>query len=326
MKKLIKSSQKNKFENINVIDYNCRTMSDLRNVHIPFNGKYEPVMYFSNNEPNRNGTFQLEVSGKMIDFQIHQRHNVLEICGYDRDKESVTESIHNYFLEFFGSSTKFNWIVMDIKEGLNHSFPNLRNVSLCVDLTCKKKLVEIEKLETFFSSSPVFNYIGLELKPSPQPCSPQSKFYQAESILVKHTSPNILRHFEGKQAYIQCDKWETSEDLIKLLNMWKSGKALQMLERLTVDILHGKVLKNEIFNKIGAKYIDATKQPPVHTLPQAYIEGYFFGPPNTIPITSHTYVVRQSDNRVASIHIAYNKMITFGVWDKTEEEFLKLVD
>ncbi|PIC55288.1 hypothetical protein B9Z55_000627 [Caenorhabditis nigoni] len=44
---------------------------------------------------------------------------------------------------------------------------------------------------------------------------------------------------------------------------------------------------------------------------------------NTDPITSHIYVVRESDNRVASVLIQGRKF-RFGVWDKTEEEFLKM--
>ncbi|CAO4386117.1 unnamed protein product [Caenorhabditis nigoni] len=335
MKKLIKSSQKNKFENIRVIEYSCGHTSDPRAVHITFEGEYENVMYFSNEEPNRNGTFQLDVSGKLIEFQMCQRHKVPEICGYDRDKESVTESIHNYFLDFFGSSTKFHWRIEDIEEDLNHFVPKLRNVSLYADVGFDENVTELEKLETFFSSYPVFKHIELipmhmhtlEL----QPFSPESKFYQAESIFVENTFPNILRHFQGRRAYIECKEWETLEDLIELLNKWKLGEALQKLEHLIFEFVHGQFghLENQIFNKIGAKYIDATKQPPAHTLPVSFLQVYFSGPLNTEPITSHTYVVRQSDNRVASIFIkegkSHRRKITFGVWNKTEEEFLKLM-
>ncbi|PIC33344.1 hypothetical protein B9Z55_013358 [Caenorhabditis nigoni] len=76
-----------------------------------------------------------------------------------------------------------------------------------------------------------------------------------------------------------------------------------------------------IQNIIGVKYIDAKKQPPTHTLPR---EFNWDGFRETIPITSHSYVVRESDNRVASIRIE-EKVLSFGVWDKTEEEFLRMV-
>ncbi|PIC48339.1 hypothetical protein B9Z55_007348 [Caenorhabditis nigoni] len=46
---------------------------------------------------------------------------------------------------------------------------------------------------------------------------------------------------------------------------------------------------------------------------------------NTDPITSYTYVVRETDNRVASVLIQ-GGTFSFGVWDKTEEEFLRMMD
>ncbi|CAP38923.1 Protein CBG22295 [Caenorhabditis briggsae] len=89
------------------------------------------------------------------------------------------------------------------------------------------------------------------------------------------------------------------------------------------------VPQNQILSEIGAKYIDGTKQPPTHTVPKVYDWQLQHTEPNTDPITSHTYVVRQSDNRVASILIhedtsrfgKWQTKIYFGVWDNTEGEY-----
>ncbi|ULT99327.1 hypothetical protein L3Y34_000579 [Caenorhabditis briggsae] len=47
--------------------------------------------------------------------------------------------------------------------------------------------------------------------------------------------------------------------------------------------------------------------------------------PNTDPIISHTYIVSESDSRVASISVQGGNF-SFGVWNKTEEEFLRMVE
>ncbi|ULU09890.1 hypothetical protein L3Y34_014335 [Caenorhabditis briggsae] len=86
-----------------------------------------------------------------------------------------------------------------------------------------------------------------------------------------------------------------------------------------------KTPDNRFLDAIGLKHIDKTKQPPTHTLPKTYNMHFKHAKPNTDPITSHTYVVRATDNRVASIMIQ-RKKLWFGVWDKTEEEFLRMMD
>ncbi|PIC13946.1 hypothetical protein B9Z55_027515 [Caenorhabditis nigoni] len=57
-----------------------------------------------------------------------------------------------------------------------------------------------------------------------------------------------------------------------------------------------------------------------------YIDYHSFcSEPNTDPFSSHAYVVRVTDNCVASVSIQ-EKLIYFGVWNKTEDEFLKMIE
>ncbi|PIC55624.1 hypothetical protein B9Z55_000820 [Caenorhabditis nigoni] len=278
--------------------------------------------------PNRKGIFQLNVSGKMIDFQWYD-YNKVAMPSFDTcDKESVIESVHNYFLDFFGPSMKYHWRVDDVEEDFNLFLPKLQNTSLCTDIRLNEDFKDMENLEALFSSSPVFKAIRLEAALTTELFNSESKFYQAESICVNqshHTFPDILRHFKGRQAMIYCGQWETSQDLIELVNKWKSGEAFQNLEYLDFELGDGEILENQILNGIGAKYIDESKKPPAHTLPKVYDFVISSDEPNTKPINSYTYVVRATDNRVASIMIQ-EKTISFGVWNMTEEGFLKLMD
>ncbi|CAO4360466.1 unnamed protein product [Caenorhabditis nigoni] len=264
----------------------------------------------------------------MIEFQMCKYNHVPKVCDYDRDKESVTESIHNYFLDFFGSSTNCIWRVNKIEEDFITFVPKLKNVSFCVDLRLDEEFTEMAILETFFFSFPILKSVRLEAALTTELFNPESKFYQAESICVnqfQHTFPNVLRHFQGRQAIVNCTQWGASEDVIGFVNRWKSGEAFQKLEYLYFALWDGEILENQILNEIETKYIDSTKQPPTHTLPKIYDWHRVHAEPNTDPIISHTYVVRATDNHVASILIQ-ERTISFGVWNKTEEEFLKLMN
>ncbi|PIC50380.1 hypothetical protein B9Z55_000013 [Caenorhabditis nigoni] len=156
---------------------------------------------------------------------------------------------------------------------------------------------------------------------------PECKLYMAESVTVEQRElnvPAILNHFQGRQAIVRCVFFEISY-LINFINRWKSGEAFQKLEYLKIEKIYGDGLDfPQVLDRIGVKYIDATKTPPAHTLPKIHLE--FNGAnPNTPPITSHTYVVRESDNRVASVLIQ-GRSFKFGVWYKTMEEFLRMVE
>ncbi|CAO4360469.1 unnamed protein product [Caenorhabditis nigoni] len=336
MKNLIKWSQKERFKTIRSIEYLCNNISQPPLVYIPSKRGMESIMDFWNPKKDKYGIFQVNVSGKMIDFQWNSFQNWAMASFKNRDKESVIESIHDYLLDFFGSSVQYHWRYDYFK---HYFIPKLRNVSFCLDITLNEDFTEWEKLETFFSSSPAFKWIEMGTKLAAKPFHPESKFYQAESLLVIQRrnivpSPAILRHFQGKQLTIICDRWEISEDLIEFVNRWKSGEAFQNLEYLKIEINRNEVMHNGILNEIGAKFIDATRQPPTHSVPKIYDWHDKQTEPNTDAIRSRAYVVRQSDNCVASILIGNyrfsfggrSKSIYFGVWHKTEEEFLKLMD
>ncbi|PIC55418.1 hypothetical protein B9Z55_000701 [Caenorhabditis nigoni] len=189
--------------------------------------------------------------------------------------------------------------------------------------------LDMKKLENFISVSPVLKFVEILATRLTEPLSPESKLYQAEYIEIIQndlTLPAVLRHFQGRRASLECIRCDNSE-LSKFVNAWKSGEACQKLEFLKVERLPGNdQVFAQILHAIGAKYIDAAKQPPTHSLPRFSSRFIVLDNERAMtPITSHTYVVRESDNRVASVLIQEKKFY-FGVWDKTEEEFLRMVE
>ncbi|PIC42337.1 hypothetical protein B9Z55_009450 [Caenorhabditis nigoni] len=329
MKKLIKSSQMNRFKSIGSIVYHVdKTVQPCVYIHEgPFNKTIIRILKQKKTEND----FQLNVCGKIINFRLRKEtrnENSYPVASCDlSEKECAIQSIHNYFLEFFGSSVQYHW-----KQNLNQkeeyyipAIPQFQNASFSIEMYLKCGFADMKNLENFFSSSPVFKAIRMNATRSKEPFNPKSKFYQTESIesqQEKHTFPDLLRYFQGKQAFIRCGRCEIL-NLIEFVNKWKSGEGFQKLEYLEMRICYHEVSQTQVLNGIGPKYIDASKQPPTHSVPKLF--RCYVSDQNTYPIISHSYVVRESDNRVASVSIQETTFF-FGVWNKTEEEFLRMAN
>ncbi|CAO4364275.1 unnamed protein product [Caenorhabditis nigoni] len=319
MKKLIKSSQMPKFKNITSIVYDsCE--SDQPLVYID----YRPyaILKFSEHEEAENVKFQLNISGKMIDFGLSDKHYCPVALFHPYEREFVIESIHNYFLDFFGTSVNYQWRTNNYKL----SIPRLQNLSVGIRMDIPQEFEDMKNVDNFFSSCPVLKSIDLYFWAF-ESLSPESEsiVYQVESIKINQfdrTVPAVLRNFQGRQAFMMCFLCEPLE-LIEFVNRWKSGEAFQNLEYLKIIPLHQEIPRDFFMTAIGARHIDGTRKPPTHTVPRVYVE--YAHRSNTDPITSHSYVVRKSDNRVASVSIE-DRTLSFGVWDKTEEEFLRMAD
>ncbi|PIC42600.1 hypothetical protein B9Z55_009626 [Caenorhabditis nigoni] len=323
MKKLIKSSQITRFKSISHIVYaNGFTEFESPVVYIPFTPKSDNIMEFiecrdAAREETNIPYFRLNVSGKIMNFRLHHKHHYLKIYFHPSDKESTIESIHNYFLDFFCDTVEYQYV-----ENYRQFIPHLSKLSLCLSFWPQDwgRIRDIKNVEEYLASSPVLKWMNMSLD-NPELFSQESKFYQAKSISLKLYSNNVptfLRHFQGRQAFLRCYKWDIL-DLIEFMNKWKSGEECRKLEFLKITLVFDNP-PNELLNANGVKHIDATKKPPTHTLPVVCKYTYF---PNTTPITSHSYVVRITDNRVASVSIQ-GKSFCFGVWNKTEEEFLRM--
>ncbi|CAP30083.2 Protein CBG10772 [Caenorhabditis briggsae] len=281
MRKLIKSSQKKRFESIRSIEYNYNRMDGKTNVCIRDGHNYkfplgvnDLLLSMFKHDGSKNYCFQLNVSGKIIGFKLTDYHKYPVASYPECEKESVIQSIHNHFLDVFRNSMEYYWqarLWHWPQEAFIPFLPKLKNVSFCVGMYLDGDFADVKNFDKFFSLSPVLKTIQLSVNAKTEPLSPESKFYDTESIHI-HTpqfnGPDYLRHFRGKHIGLYCNRYEKS-DLIDLVNRWKSGEAFQNLEYLWISVVcYENRFPNRILNEIGAKYINATKQPPTHTVLQ----------------------------------------------------------
>ncbi|CAO4386560.1 unnamed protein product [Caenorhabditis nigoni] len=324
MKKLIESSsQMQRFKIINAIKYDH--LDEGTFVCIPVHGFPDNVIQIAERDDTENDYFQLNVPGKMIDFRISYEDNkYLPVASYQPDeRETLVASIHDYLLDFFGDSVEYYWHAHDYETPI----PHLQNLIACLELNTSEDILDMENLENFISLSPVLKSIDMYISNVTAPFSQGSKFYQTEYIQTCQEEPNlpdILHHFQGRQASVEIVRYNIGH-VIEFVNAWKSGEAFDKLEHIIIEIILGRYRENEILHAIGAKHIDSAKKPPTHVLPKVYRDMAFDKDPNTDPITSYTYVVRETDNRVASV-LVQGRRFDFGVWDKTEEEFLRMME
>ncbi|CAO4369369.1 unnamed protein product [Caenorhabditis nigoni] len=318
MKKLIKSSQITRFKSIRHIEYD--NAGNPGRVHIPFmlNPEYR-IMEFRERRDyeTEDEFFQLNVSGKVLNFQLHYRYYFPQVYFLESDKDSAIEAMHHYFLDFFGDTVEYLY-----RDVYKKFVPHLPKLSLCLLFWPDNGTTDIKNIENFLASSPVLKQIDMNLD-TPEQFSPESKFYQAESVILTlyiKTVSDFLRHFQGRQALLECNTCDIL-DLIEFMNRWKSGEGSRMLEYLNIRKTSNGIHRNGFLNALRVKNIDESKTPPTHTLPKLFNAGYGL---NTDPIISHSYVVRETDNRVASVSIQ-GQSFCFGVWNKTEEEFLRMV-
>ncbi|CAO4360353.1 unnamed protein product [Caenorhabditis nigoni] len=332
IKKLIKSSQMKRFKSIDSINYDYGSAKHF--VYIPYNvDSLDDIMQIAVVDATKKDYFQLNVSGTMIDFRFAYRYGGYQVvASFDtyengryrpyENESTVIKSIHDYFLDFFGNSMEYYWLANDYKNPV----PQLQYISPCIDhLWLDTDKLDMENFENFISSSPVLKCVQLNALRMTEPLDPESKLYKAEYIeisQIKPTLPAVLRHFQGRQAVIRYGRFDIV-DFNEFVNRWKLGEAFQKLERLEIQKLDD-LPQNEILNAIGVKHIHIAKKPPTHILPKVYFAILFDEKRNTDPITSYTYVVRETDDRVASV-LVQGRTFSFGVWDKTEEEFLRMI-
>ncbi|PIC36274.1 hypothetical protein B9Z55_015333 [Caenorhabditis nigoni] len=315
MKKLIQSSEMKRFKSIRIIDYNCLN-KDQALVSISYKDSNERLFAFAQYQKTNNDYFKLNLSGRMIHFRFTDGNHcsMEDICSYEEG--IAVKCLHNYFLGFFGNSMEYHWTTDEFGR-----IPRIQNLSLCLHWNLgDRRYVENDN----YSSFPIkWLYLRCDRI---KPISRNSKLYEAESIEVHqhiHTVPEFLRYFKGKQAFLTCD-WCCFYDLIEFVKLWKSGKGFRKLEYLRIRIIgEDNLPQNFILNSMKAKHIDATKQAPVHSVPKAYARPD--SGPNTDPIASHDYVVRGYDDRVASVFMQ-GKTFSFGVWNKKEDDFLRIMD
>ncbi|PIC55547.1 hypothetical protein B9Z55_000774 [Caenorhabditis nigoni] len=341
MKKLIMSSQKKTSKSIRSIEYQYDRKDGTCVVYLIDESKPivkyhrrsartddDLIMRIVKRGEDKTDNVQLNVSGKMIGFRFSDDYKYPIASYVECDKESVFQSIHNLFLDVFGDAVEYNWEEPDWKdppEFFVPFIPKLKNVSFCIGMYLDGHFSEVRNFENFFSSCPAAKTIILNVNKKMKPLSPESKFFDAESVYIEShriNTPDFVRHFRGKQIILDGIRYRKSK-LIDIVNRWKSGDAFQNLEYAHICGCSEMKFQHLVLNEIGAKFIDANRQPPMHTI-RSLIDWYDRNY-TTSPLISYRYIVRETDNRVASVFMMGGAFF-IGVWDKTEEEFLRMVE
>ncbi|PIC55539.1 hypothetical protein B9Z55_000771 [Caenorhabditis nigoni] len=341
MKKLIMSSQKKRSKSIRSIEYQYNRADGTCVVYLIDESKPivkyhrrssrtedDVIMKIVKLDEDKNDTVQFNVLGNMIDLRFSDDYKYPIAFYLEWDKESIFQSIHNHFLDVFGDTIEYNWedpFWKNPKEFFIPFIPKLKNVSFCIGLYLDGHFSDVRNFENFFSSSPVAKTINLHIKTRMEPLSPESKFYQAEYVYITTPGidgPDFVRHFRGRQIGLYCDRYRKSE-LIDIVKRWKSGEAFQNLEYVQIRTHHSTEFLLPVLNDIGAKSINAFRQTPTHTVRTLLSWGNKNR--HTYPLISHRYIVRVTDNRVASVDVM-GATFLIGVWDKTEEEFLNMLE
>ncbi|CAO4368798.1 unnamed protein product [Caenorhabditis nigoni] len=126
MKNLIESSQTKRFKSIK------RIMGEFDNtgeVIIPpiSNNDYIMKTFEELEEDDKNDYFQLNLSGRIVDFLLPEHHDVpVPTATYHtRDKASVIESICKYCLDFFGAHLYYFWTTIEGKRFCSPNFDTI---------------------------------------------------------------------------------------------------------------------------------------------------------------------------------------------------------
>ncbi|CAP35124.1 Protein CBG17463 [Caenorhabditis briggsae] len=111
MKTLIKSSQVKRFRNIGRVVYESFCDKPIASIHFMTKNKQGTedvpkkeniIGVFCDYKESEDDCFQLNVSGKVIDFRLSHYYSFPEACFHRHDKEYVIESIHMILWSIFG--------------------------------------------------------------------------------------------------------------------------------------------------------------------------------------------------------------------------------
>ncbi|KAF1768992.1 hypothetical protein GCK72_000805 [Caenorhabditis remanei] len=257
----------------------------------------------------------MNLVGMDLQVSMPTRNHPLMILSDLEQEQTLLPSIHNYFLDFFGSSIKYQLNA----NFLMPPFSKLKNISS----TDAKSYLGGAGFHDFLKISPNQDFIGLSELESPL-LGRNLEFARTKVLHIGETkcsADDILSNFEGRQLFID-DGIISDGAIIQFLNKWRSSEGYQNLEYFSIYVSPYKnpLNPNQIMNSISINRLDPSDQLPVYQFAQK--DRYRKRTWGIHKFTSPNYIVRETDQHVASIKIADNN-ITFAASDITEKEFLE---
>ncbi|EFO90552.1 hypothetical protein CRE_08207 [Caenorhabditis remanei] len=236
--------------------------------------------------------------------------------------DEVFESVQRHSYGLFGDNKECKLDINIYAYGFR--LPKLKNVSESNIHIVPS--VDGKTLDDYCSASPnkdFINLFGVKLRK----LKGNSKLYDINCIYTfddkSKLVPNLLRKFAGRHAFIRTSKLD-HRDVIQFLKKWKSNESFEKLEILQItlrDIFDSEPVNPvEIKNEIDIKTLSESVNSPVYNC-KTRIN---LNPDKSriVSFNSHQYIVREHDNRVASVVIT-EREFSIGVWNLTEEQFLE---
>ncbi|EFO90495.1 hypothetical protein CRE_08205 [Caenorhabditis remanei] len=239
--------------------------------------------------------------------------------------DEVFESVQRHSYGLFGDNKECKLDINIYAYGFR--LPKLKNVSESNIHIVPS--VDGKTLDDYCSASPnkdFINLYGVKLRK----LKGNSKLYDINCI---HTFddksklvPNLLRKFGGRHAFMRTSKLD-HRDVIQFLKKWKSNESFKKLEILQITLRDNSDSEPmnpvEIQNAIAIKMLSESVNSPVYNCKTRI--NLNPDKSRVVSFNSHQYIVREHDNRVASV-VNTEREFSIGVWNLTEEQFLEKFD
>ncbi|EFO90519.1 hypothetical protein CRE_08236 [Caenorhabditis remanei] len=318
----MKSLMRSRFDKIFTITYEKSPLSYI-NILSSSSGDVPFMSINLRNDFIGRPLISMNLLGMDLQVSMPTRNHPLMVLTDMENQETLLPSIHNYFLDFFGLSIKYQLNV----DNLWRPYSKMKNIS-STDISYHIRVIEFHD---FLTISPNQDYIklpklesiaGLQLESSL--LERKWKFARTTVLDIGETdrlAEDILSNFEGRQLFI--NKGIISDTaIIQFLNKWRSNEGYQNLEYFSISVSRFRhpLHPNQILNSIPINQVDSSVQLPVFRV--ARKDRYGKHSWGIHKFSSPNYIVREIDQHVASIRIADNN-ITFAASNMTEKDFLK---
>ncbi|EFO90534.1 hypothetical protein CRE_08210 [Caenorhabditis remanei] len=325
MNNLIVSVEKARFNKIKYILYKLTNFVSIEAVN--YDDTSEIILRLQPINSKVTYSEKLSISGTSIEFdrsaQLPYEDLTLRFRWYSTtSKENVfvnqiLESIQRHNDGLIGDTKECRLYFLTY--GREFMLPKLRNVSGSYIFLLPS--IDGKTLDEYCSASP--NQDFLQVRPEiTSRLKEDSAFFGMKCIDFGDPNslvvPELLRKFTGRQAFTWTSNIESS-DVIRFLKKWKSNESFENLETLHVTLSYKSKRFNpaEIKNSIDIKIMDGSVVYSCKRRIDVYPENS-----ENVSFDSINYIVREHDQRVASIVIEEEKFV-IGVWNLTEGEFLK---
>ncbi|EFP02941.1 hypothetical protein CRE_28353 [Caenorhabditis remanei] len=310
----IKSLMRNRFDKIISITYEWRPPSYI-NISSSSSGDNPFMSINMRHELRGRPLIPMNLLGMDLEVSMQTRKHLLMVLYELEQEQTLLPYIHDYFLDFFGSSIKYQLNV----NNLTPPFSKLKNIT-STDVASD---LGVADFHDFLKISPNQDFIRLSELESAL-LGRNLEFARTKVLEIETMSSladDILSNFEGRQLFI--DEGVISDTaIIQFLNNWISDEGYHNIEYLSISVtvFRHPLNPNQIMNRIPINRLDSSDKLPVYQFAR---KGHYrkctWG---VHKFSSPDYIVRDPDQHVASIRIAENN-ITFAAWNMTEKEFLE---